>query len=79
LDPLANYALKVDLDQQRILPTSVQSGNSQGRRIWMCFLGFSWSTVSRLFSQLQRDGLIQIHQRALELKDVGRLRAIADH
>jgi hypothetical protein len=35
--------------------------------------------VSRLFSRLQREGLISAHQREVELKDLARLRELVGH
>jgi CRP/FNR family transcriptional regulator len=43
------------------------------------YLGLTLETVSRLFSRLQRDGLIGAHQREVELKDVARLRDKVGH
>ena len=43
------------------------------------YLGLTLETVSRLFSRLQRDGLISAHQREVELKDVARLREKVGH
>ena len=43
------------------------------------YLGLTLETVSRLFSRLQRDGLIAAHQREVELKDVARLRDKVGH
>jgi CRP/FNR family transcriptional regulator len=43
------------------------------------YLGLTLETVSRLFSRLQRDGLITAHQREVELKDVAGLREKVGH
>jgi CRP/FNR family transcriptional regulator len=43
------------------------------------FLGLTLETVSRLFSRFQREGLLAAHQRAVELKDVVRLREKIGH
>jgi CRP/FNR family transcriptional regulator len=43
------------------------------------YLGLTLETVSRLFSRLQRDGLITAHQREIELKDVAALREKVGH
>ena len=43
------------------------------------YLGLTLETVSRLFSRLQKDGLITAHQREVELKDVNRLREKVGH
>lgn len=43
------------------------------------YLGLTLETVSRIFSRLQRDGLLSAHQREVELKDVARLREIVGH
>jgi CRP/FNR family transcriptional regulator len=38
------------------------------------YLGLTLETVSRLFSKLQREGLLESHQREVELKDIATLR-----
>jgi CRP/FNR family transcriptional regulator len=43
------------------------------------YLGLTLETVSRLFSRLQREGLLSAHQREVELKDIPRLREIVGH
>jgi CRP/FNR family transcriptional regulator, anaerobic regulatory protein len=43
------------------------------------YLGLTLETVSRLFSRLQKDGLIAAHQREVELKDVSGLREKVGH
>jgi CRP/FNR family transcriptional regulator len=43
------------------------------------YLGLTLETVSRLFSRMQKDGLIAAHQREVELKDVARLRDKVGH
>jgi CRP/FNR family transcriptional regulator len=43
------------------------------------YLGLTLETVSRLFSRLQRDGLITAHQREVELKDIPALREKMGH
>ena len=43
------------------------------------YLGLTLETVSRLFSRLQREGLISAHQRDVELKDLPRLRELVGH
>src|SRR5262245_8241221 len=40
------------------------------------YLGLTLETVSRLFSRFQREGLVTIHQRDIELRSIGRLREI---
>ena len=40
------------------------------------YLGLTLETVSRLFSRFQRDGLLSVKQREVELRGVGRLREI---
>ncbi|MCC6534710.1 MAG: helix-turn-helix domain-containing protein [Burkholderiales bacterium] len=40
------------------------------------FLGLTLETVSRVFSRFQREGLIRAELKAVELKDVARLRAM---
>jgi CRP/FNR family transcriptional regulator len=43
------------------------------------YLGLTLETVSRLFSRLQREGVISAHQREVELKDMGLLREKMGH
>jgi CRP/FNR family transcriptional regulator len=43
------------------------------------YLGLTLETVSRLFSRLQKDGLISAHQREIELIDIDRMRAKVGH
>lgn len=43
------------------------------------YLGLTLETVSRLFSRLQRDGIVATQQREVELKDVERLRERVGH
>jgi len=40
------------------------------------YLGLTLETVSRLFSRFQRDGLLGVHQREIELRNAARLREI---
>jgi CRP/FNR family transcriptional regulator len=40
------------------------------------YLGLTLETVSRLMSRFQREGLLAVHQREIELRDVERLREI---
>ncbi len=43
------------------------------------YLGLTLETVSRLLSRFQREGLIGVHQRDIEIKDVQSLREIVGH
>ena len=43
------------------------------------YLGLTLETVSRLFSRLQKDGLITAHQKDIELIDIDRMRAKVGH
>jgi CRP/FNR family transcriptional regulator len=43
------------------------------------YLGLTLETVSRLFSRLQRDGLISVQQRDIEIRDAERLREMVGH
>jgi CRP/FNR family transcriptional regulator, anaerobic regulatory protein len=40
------------------------------------YLGLTLETVSRLLSRFQREGLVAVHQRDIELRDAARLREI---
>lgn len=42
------------------------------------YLGLKLETVSRTFSKLQKDGLIEVERRNLTIKDIGRLREITE-
>ena len=41
------------------------------------YLGLAVETVSRLFSRLQEEGILVVHSRHVQLRDVARLRALA--
>jgi CRP/FNR family transcriptional regulator len=43
------------------------------------YLGLTLDTVSRVLSRLQREGLIGVHQREIELKDAVSLRDLVGH
>jgi CRP/FNR family transcriptional regulator len=43
------------------------------------YLGLTLETVSRLLSRFQRDGLIRVSQRDIELKNAGGLREVVGH
>lgn len=43
------------------------------------YLGLTLETVSRLFSRFQREGLVAVQQRDVELRDGGRLREMVGH
>jgi CRP/FNR family transcriptional regulator len=43
------------------------------------YLGLTLETVSRLFSRLQRDGLIAVQQRNVEIRDADRLSEMVGH
>ena len=43
------------------------------------YLGLTLETVSRLFSRLHREGLLSVHQREIELKDMAKLRELVGH
>lgn len=43
------------------------------------YLGLTLETVSRLFSRLQADGMIQVQGRAIKLLDLATLRRLIDH
>jgi CRP/FNR family transcriptional regulator, anaerobic regulatory protein len=42
------------------------------------FLGLKLETVSRAFSKLQADGLIDVNQKYVHIQDMGRLRSLAN-
>ena len=41
------------------------------------YLGLAVETVSRLFSRLQDDGILVVHSRHVQLRDISRLQALA--
>ena len=41
------------------------------------YLGLAVETVSRLFSRLQEDGILLVHSRHVQLRDIARLQALA--
>jgi CRP/FNR family transcriptional regulator len=43
------------------------------------YLGLTLETVSRLLSRFQREDLIAVHQREVEIRDAGRLREMVGH
>ena len=43
------------------------------------YLGLTLETVSRLMSRFQRDGLIGVHQRDIEIRESGRLKELVGH
>ena len=43
------------------------------------YLGLTLETVSRLLSRFQREGLLAVRQRDIEIRDLGRLREIVGH
>ena len=43
------------------------------------YLGLAIETISRVLSRFQREGLIGVHQREIELKNAGSLRDLVGH
>ena len=43
------------------------------------YLGITLETVSRLMSRFQREGLVSVRQREIELNDAGRLMELVGH
>jgi len=43
------------------------------------YLGLTIETISRLFSRFQREGLIGVQQRDVELRNIERLREMVGH
>jgi CRP/FNR family transcriptional regulator len=43
------------------------------------YLGMTLETVSRLMSRFQREGLVSVRQREIELNDIGRLMELVGH
>jgi CRP/FNR family transcriptional regulator, anaerobic regulatory protein len=76
---LAAFLLSLSRRYQKLGYASTHFNLRMTREDIGSYLGLTLETVSRLFSRLQRDGMIVARQREVELKDVGRLRELVGH
>jgi CRP/FNR family transcriptional regulator, anaerobic regulatory protein len=76
---LAAFLLSLSRRYQKLGYASTQFNLRMTREDIGSYLGLTLETVSRLFSRLQREGMIVARQREVELKDVSRLRDLVGH
>lgn len=76
---LAAFLLSLSRRYQRLGYASTQFNLRMTREDIGSYLGLTLETVSRLFSRLQREGLIEAHQREVQLKNIPRLRELVGH
>ncbi len=76
---LAAFLLSLSRRYQRLGYASARFSLRMTREEIGSYLGLTLETVSRLFSRLQRDGLITADHKEIELKDVARLREKVGH
>ena len=73
---IAAFLLSLSRRYQRLGYAATRFSLRMTREEIGSYLGLTLETVSRLLSRLQREGLISVHQREVELKDVQRLREL---
>ena len=73
---LAAFLLSLSRRYQRLGFSSDRFNLRMTREEIGNYLGLTLETVSRLFSRFQRDGMLIVHQREIELRKAGRLREI---
>jgi CRP/FNR family transcriptional regulator len=71
---LAAFLLSLSRRYQRLGYASTRFSLRMTREEIGSYLGLTLETVSRLFSRLQKDGLLKAHQKEIELLDVDALR-----
>jgi CRP/FNR family transcriptional regulator, anaerobic regulatory protein len=76
---LAAFLLSLSRRYQKLGYASSRFNLRMTREEIGSYLGLTLETVSRLFSRLQRDGLIKTHQREVHLKNVDLLRERVRH
>jgi CRP/FNR family transcriptional regulator len=76
---IAAFLLSLSRRYQRLGYAATRFSLRMTREEIGSYLGLTLETVSRLFSRLQREGLISAHQREVELKDIQRLRDVVGH
>lgn len=76
---IAAFLLSLSRRYQKLGYASTRFSLRMTREEIGSYLGLTLETVSRLFSRLQRDGLISAHQREVELKDLAALREKMGH
>jgi len=73
---LAAYLMSLSRRHQRLGFSPIRFVLRMTREEIGNYLGLTLETVSRLFSRFQREGLIAVHQREIELLDAARLTEI---
>ena len=76
---IAAFLLSLSRRYQKLGYASTRFSLRMTREEIGSYLGLTLETVSRLFSRMQRDGLITAQQREVELKDMGQLREKVGH
>jgi CRP/FNR family transcriptional regulator, anaerobic regulatory protein len=76
---LAAFLLSLSRRYQKLGYASSRFNLRMTREDIGSYLGLTLETVSRLFSRLQREGLLETQQREVQLTDVGRLRELMGH
>lgn len=76
---LAAFLLSVSRRHQRLGFSAIRFVLRMTREEIGNYLGLTLETVSRLMSRFQREGLIGVQQRDVELKEAGRLREMVGH
>jgi CRP/FNR family transcriptional regulator, anaerobic regulatory protein len=76
---LAAFLLSLSQRYQKLGYASTRFSLRMTREEIGSYLGLTLETVSRLFSRLQKEGLIKARQREIELRNVDRLREKVGH
>jgi CRP/FNR family transcriptional regulator len=76
---IAAFLLSLSKRYQRLGYAATRFSLRMTREEIGSYLGLTLETVSRLFSRLQREGLISAHQREIEIKDLAKLRDLVGH
>jgi CRP/FNR family transcriptional regulator len=76
---LAAFLLSLSKRYQRLGYAATRFSLRMTREEIGSYLGLTLETVSRLFSRLHREGLLSVHQREIELKDMAKLRELVGH
>src|SRR4051812_11316418 len=76
---IAAFLLSLSKRYQRLGYAATRFSLRMTREEIGSYLGLTVETVSRLFSRLQREGLLSAHQRDVELQDMAKLRELVGH
>lgn len=76
---VAAFLLSLSRRYQNLGYAATRFGVRMTREEIGSYLGLTLETVSRMFSRLQREGLVATHKREIELKDLEGLRERAGH